>query len=153
MDNVAFRNAMSKFPTGITVVTTEIDGEIYGMTVNAFMSVSLDPKLVVVSIDKRATMLNMLQKAKKYAVSFLNEDQKEYSIIFAGQKERKHEVDFVRLNHLPVIKDAVAALTCNVYGEHEAGDHILFFGEVTDVSFADKQPLLYFDRNYGTFNG
>lgn len=146
-----FRNAMSKFATGITVVTTEKDGEAHGMTVNAFMSVSLDPKLIVVSIDKRAGMLKILQETKKYAVSILSEDQKEYSMIFAGQIKDRREVDFNWVNGLPVLKDAVATITCEVYSEYEAGDHILFFGKVTGGEVNDREPLVYFNRMYGKF--
>ncbi len=152
MDDKVFRDAMSKFATGITVVTTELDGNTHGMTVNAFMSVSLDPKLVVVSIDKRTEMLKTLQQSKKYAVNILNEDQKEYSMIFAGQTKSKQDVEFERLNDLPVLKDTVVTITCNVYEEHEVGDHILFFGEVTDGKVSDKEPLLYFNRKYGEFD-
>lgn len=152
MDNQKFRDAMGKFATGITVVTTEIDGQASGMTVNAFMSVSLDPKLVVVSIDKKADMLNTLKEAKKYAVSFLNKDQQELSMIFAGQTKNKEDVELDRLNGLPVIKDAVVTLTCDTFDEHEAGDHILFFGKVTGIEMNEKEPLLYYDRQYGTFN-
>ncbi|MFA8439269.1 flavin reductase family protein [Pueribacillus sp. YX66] len=151
MDNTTFRNAMSKFATGITVVTTEIDDRAHGMTVNAFMSVSLDPKLVVVSIDKKAGMLSLLQKAKKYAVSILNNEQQEYSMIFAGQMKDKQAVDFERINGLPVLKDAVVTLTCDVYEEHEVGDHILFFGEVTGGEVKEREPLVYFNRKYGEF--
>lgn len=152
MDDKLFRDAMSKFATGITVVTTELDGNAHGMTVNAFMSVSLDPKLVVVSIDKRTEMLKTLQQSKKYAVNILNEDQKEYSMIFAGQTKGKQDVEFDRLNDLPVLKDTLVTITCDVYEEHEVGDHILFFGEVTDGKVFDKQPLLYFNRKYGEFD-
>jgi len=152
MDDIMFRNAMSKFATGITVVTTEKDGQAHGMTVNAFMSVSLNPKLIVVSIDKRASMLHILQETKKYAVSILNEDQKEYSMIFAGQLKDRREVDFDWLNGLPVLKDAVARITCEVFSEYEAGDHILFFGKVTGGEVSDRDPLVYFNRMYGKFN-
>ena len=75
MDDRFFRNAMGKFATGITVVSTEVDGEAHGMTANAFVSVSLTPKLVLVSIDKRARMLPLIQQSKKFAVSFLSADQ------------------------------------------------------------------------------
>lgn len=152
MDNTTFRNAMSKFATGITVVTTEIDGQAHGMTVNAFMSVSLEPKLVVVSIDKRAGMLSILQKSKKYAVNILNEDQKEYSMIFAGQKKEREDVEFNWMNGLPVLKDTVATVTCDIYEEHEVGDHILFFGKVTGGEVSERNPLVYFDRKYGEFD-
>lgn len=142
---------MSKFATGITVVTTEIDGNAHGMTVNAFMSVSLDPMLVVVSIDKRAEMLNIIKKSKKYAVSILSKDQKEYSMIFAGQIKNKSDVDFDRVNGFPVVKDALATITCDVHEEFEAGDHVLFFGKVTGGEVSDREPLTYFNRQYGTF--
>mgnify|MGYP001323078594 CR=1 FL=1 len=148
MDNRMFRDAMGKFATGITVVTTELDGEVSGMTVNAFMSVSLEPKLVVVSIDKKAETLKLLQKAKKYAVSILNNDQAEYSKIFAGQIKNKDDVTFNKLNGLPVLKDALVTLTCRVVNEYEAGDHVLFIGEVTDLVINDGEPLLYYGGTY-----
>lgn len=148
MDNRAFRNAMSKFATGITVVTTEVDGIVNGMTVNAFMSVSLEPQLVLVSIDKKAETLQLLKKAKKYAVSILNKDQETESMMFSGQMAGKQDVEFERLNGLPVVKDALVTLTCRVVDEHEAGDHILFIGEVTDLQIKDEDPLLYYGGNY-----
>src|SRR5699024_6943689 len=122
MDNRAFRNAMSKFATGITVVTTEVDGVVNGMTVNAFMSVSLEPQLVLVSIDKKAETLQLLKKAKKYAVSILNKNQENCSMMFSGQMAGKQDAAFGRLNGLPVVKDALVTLTCQVVDEHEAGD-------------------------------
>lgn len=148
MDDRFFRNAMGKFATGITVVTTEMDGEAYGMTANAFMSVSLNPKLVLVSIDKRAKMLASIQKAKKYAISFLSNDQQEESMRFAGQIKDAAPYTFEQFGEMPVIKNALANLVCNLYNEVEAGDHILFIGEVTDLKVNEGDPLLYFGGQY-----
>lgn len=146
MDDQTFRRAMGKFATGVTVITTETDGEVHGMTANAFMSVSLNPKLVLISIDKRARMLDKIDQTNKFAVSILAEEQKGYSQIFAGQE--KGDVTFARLNDMPVIGDALVNLTCNVYNKHEEGDHYLFVGEVTDITVRDGDPLLFFSGQY-----
>ena len=85
MDDRQFRQAMGKFATGVTVITTEVEGEVHGMTANAFMSVSLEPKLVVISIGERAQMLKKIKTSKKFAVNILSGEQQDYSMIFAGQ--------------------------------------------------------------------
>src|SRR3954452_3678311 len=94
MDDRQFRTAMGKFATGITVIATEVEGEIHGMTANAFMSVSLDPKLVVISIKENARMLGEIQKSKTFSVNILAENQEEVSKIFAGQIKERHDVSF-----------------------------------------------------------
>jgi flavin reductase (DIM6/NTAB) family NADH-FMN oxidoreductase RutF len=148
MDDRFFRNAMGKFATGITVVTTEVNGEAHGMTANAFMSVSLNPKLVLVSIDKRAKMLANIQTSKKFAVSFLAAEQQAESMRFAGQLKDEAPYQFEQFGGFPVIKDALANMTCNLYKEVEAGDHILFIGEVTDLKVTEGDPLLYYGGKY-----
>ena len=148
MDDRFFRNAMGKFATGITVVSTEVDGEAHGMTANAFVSVSLTPKLILVSIDKRARMLPLIQQSKKFAVSFLSADQQTESMRFAGQIKEETPYNFEQFGELPVIEGALANLTCNLYNEVEAGDHILFIGEVTDLKVNEGEPLLYFGGQY-----
>src|SRR5436305_14236588 len=108
MDDRQFRNAMGKFATGVTVIATEVEGEVHGMTANAFMSVSLDPKLVVISIGERAQMLEKIMDSKKFAVNILSGEQQEYSMIFAGQIKEKREIDFDQLAGLPVLTGAIA---------------------------------------------
>ena len=83
IDPREFRNALGRFASGVTVVTTELDGQIYGMTANAFISVSLDPPLVLVSVDKRATLNKMLPVSKRYGVNILAQDQQDLSDHFA----------------------------------------------------------------------
>ncbi|WP_342431445.1 flavin reductase family protein [Neobacillus sp. FSL H8-0543] len=150
MDDRFFRNAMGKFATGITVVTTEVNSEPHGMTANAFVSVSLTPKLVLVSIDKRAKILSKIQDSKKFAISFLSADQEAESMRFAGQLKEDIPYSFDRFGELPVIKGALANMSCNLYNEVEAGDHILFIGEVTDLQVNEGDPLLYFGGKYRT---
>lgn len=148
MDDRVFREAMGKFATGITIITTLEDGEIHGMTANAFMSVSLDPKLVLVSIGEKARMLDKIKKTGKFAVNILSADQKEYSMYFAGQIKEKRDVEFVRINRIPIIKQALANILCTVHSKHVAGDHTLFIGEVHEIIVQEGEPLLFFEGKY-----
>ncbi|RID88432.1 flavin reductase [Peribacillus asahii] len=148
MDNRTFRNAMGKFATGVTVITTEIHGQVHGMTANAFMSVSLDPKLVVISIGEKAQMLDKIKNSKKFAVNILAENQQELSMTFAGQIKEKRERSFENLGGLPVLEGAVAQVACKVVNEHVEGDHTLFIGKVIDIHLEEGEPLLFFNGQY-----
>ncbi|WP_203362868.1 flavin reductase family protein [Bacillus sp. REN10] len=148
MDDRQFRNAMGKFATGVNVILTEVDGDVHGMTANAFMSVSLDPKLVVISIGERAQMLEKIKQSQKFTVNMLAADQQELSMIFAGQIKEKREVSFDRLADQPVLAGSVAQITCEVTAEHVEGDHILFIGNVTAIELAEREPLIYFSGRY-----
>src|SRR5690625_396125 len=114
LDDRSFRDAMGKFATGITVVTTKDNDDVIGMTVNAFMSISLDPKLIAISIGEQAAMYHTLQKTKKFGVSILTEDQKDLSMIFAKQIEKDREIDYVYRDGIPVINDTLATISCSV---------------------------------------
>jgi flavin reductase (DIM6/NTAB) family NADH-FMN oxidoreductase RutF len=150
MDDRMFRNAMGKFATGVTIITTELDGEVHGMTANAFMSVSLNPRLVVISIGEKAKMLNKINESGKFAVNILGEDQKKVSMQFAGQiKEEQGEIEFETLGELPVIKNSLANISCKVSSQQVAGDHTLFIGEVTDIVLREGTPLIFFEGKYG----
>ena len=140
MDERQFRTAMGKFATGITVIATEVEGDIHGMTANAFMSVSLDPKLIVISVREQAQILSKLQESKTFSVNILAEDQQEVSMIFAGQIKDK-QVEFGRLDGKPVIPGAIAQIACEVSAEHVEGDHTLVIGKVTDIHLEDKEAL------------
>ncbi|SDJ08677.1 flavin reductase family protein [Alteribacillus bidgolensis] len=148
MDDRMFRTAMGKFATGVTVITTEVDGEVHGMTANAFMSVSLDPKLVLISVGDKARMHDLIKRADKFAVNILSEEQKEMSMIFAGQIKEERNVAFEDFEGTPIIKDSLVNLACNVYDTHEAGDHTLFVGEVLNLNVQDGEPLAFFEGKY-----
>ncbi|PLS04736.1 flavin reductase family protein [Neobacillus cucumis] len=148
MDDRQFRNAMGKFATGVTVVATEVEGNVHGMTANAFMSVSLSPKLVVVSISERAQMLEKLNQSGKFSVNILSSSQQDLSMIFAGQQKNHQEVKFERLGEVPVLAGAVAQIACEVSAAHIEGDHTLFIGKVTNIHTEDFEPLIYFSGKY-----
>jgi flavin reductase (DIM6/NTAB) family NADH-FMN oxidoreductase RutF len=148
MDDRQFRTAMGKFATGVTVITTDVDGDVHGMTANAFMSVSLGPKLVVVSIGEKARILEKIKQSKTFSVNILAADQQELSMIFAGQLKEHREVEFDRLDGKPVLKGAVAQIACEVSAEHLEGDHTLFIGRVTDIHLEDAEPLVFYSGKY-----
>ncbi|MDQ1146658.1 flavin reductase (DIM6/NTAB) family NADH-FMN oxidoreductase RutF [Bacillus sp. SORGH_AS 510] len=152
MDDRQFRNAMGKFATGITVVATEVNGIVSGMTANAFMSVSLQPRLVVVSIAEKAKILEKIKQSNMFTVNILAADQQELSMIFAGQVKEHREVVFDYLDGKPVLSGAVAQIACEVSAEHIEGDHTLFIGKVTDIHIGEGEPLLYFSGRYRTLS-
>ena len=147
-DTREFRNACGRFATGITIVTTEIDGEIHGMTANGFMSVSLDPALLLVSIGHNTTMHKLLQKSTHYAVSFLTADQEKWSSHFAGWKQEGFEATFERLAGQAVVPNALAQFATKIDATHEAGDHTLYIGKVTDFTYNDQEPILFYTGKY-----
>ena len=146
LDDRLFRNAMGKFATGVTVLLTENEGETHGMTANGFMSVSLDPKLVVISIGHKAKFLDKVTQSKKYTVNVLAQDQENYSRHFAGQPG--DVVQFDTLAGQPVLQGVVAQIACEVVGQHVEGDHTLFIGKVVDLKLEEKDPLLFFSGKY-----
>jgi flavin reductase (DIM6/NTAB) family NADH-FMN oxidoreductase RutF len=145
-----FRDCMSRFATGVTVVTTTRDGEVHGMTANAFVSISIDPRLVLVSVSKRARMHAMLLDSRRYGLSVLAEDQEGLARHFAGRTKTIDSVDFEWKDGLPLVRHALAHVRCTVHAHHEAGDHTLFLGRVDDLDFGDGYPLVFFrGRFYG----
>lgn len=148
MDDRLFRNAMGKFATGVTVITTEHDGQPHGMTANAFMSVSLSPKLVVISIAEKARCLTKIKESGKFGVNILAADQQELSAIFAGQKKDENGISFDELAGVPVLPGAIAQISCEVVSEYVEGDHTLFIGKVNDIVLEEKDPLVFFTGQY-----
>lgn len=147
MDDRLYRDVMGKFATGVTVLLTENEGEVHGMTANGFMSVSLDPKLVVISIGHKAKFLEKVSQSKKYTVNILAEDQENYSRHFAG-RPGSEPVNFEKLAEQPVLQGAIAQIACEVVSEHVEGDHTLFIGKVVDLHLEYKNPLLFFGGKY-----
>lgn len=148
MDDRLFRTAMGKFATGVTVITTKVGEAVHGMTANAFMSVSLNPKLVLISIGEKANINRLIKESGTFAVSVLNEHQQDMSAYFAGQIKEERKIPFDTFNDMPVIPDALVNLTCDVHQSIIAGDHTLYIGEVTDLRVRDGEPLGFFEGKY-----
>ncbi|MCB0010904.1 MAG: flavin reductase family protein, partial [Anaerolineales bacterium] len=128
-----FKDVLRHFPAGVTLVTVKAGGEVYGLTVSAFASVSPTPPLIMVCIDHRGYSHELLQKSDAvFAVNFLHEEQIELSNRFAFVKDdRFAEGDWATAaTGAPVLADAVAWLDCTVYSRHSAGTHTIYIGEV-----------------------
>ncbi|MPZ73691.1 MAG: flavin reductase [Nitriliruptorales bacterium] len=152
-----FRRTVGMFATGVTVVTTNVDGELHAMTANAFASVSLDPLLVLVCVDRDAGMHGLLPVAQGFAVTILASEQEELSAWFASSRRPRGQDQFegvdwdpAPLTGNPLICDGVAYVDCRVTERHEGGDHSIFLGEVVDLGVlrSDADPLLYYGGRY-----
>lgn len=149
MDDKLFRTAMGKFATGVTVILSENElGGVRGMTANAFMSVSLDPKLILISIGNQAKMKSYIEQHGRFSVNVLAENQKDISMLFAGQLKEERQIDFEYLNDVAIIDGAVANIVCDVYDTVVAGDHTLFIGAVKGLKISDGEPLIFSEGKY-----
>jgi flavin reductase (DIM6/NTAB) family NADH-FMN oxidoreductase RutF len=144
-----FRQVMGRFATGVTVVTTVERNTVHGMTANGFLSVSLRPPLVLVSLG-RCRMNEMLPRTGRYGVSVLAQDQQHFAAHFAAQKPSPVEPAFTWQDGLPLLEGAVAHLVCRVADVHRAGDHVLWIGEVQYIDHRDDEPLLFYTGRFGT---
>lgn len=145
---------MGCFATGVTVITVDQDGEIHGMTANAFTSVSLDPMLVLVCVDHRARTHAHLHARKRFGVNVLSSDQQAISEYYARSAEAHQHAEaagarFERTAHgTPVLQGALAYLECKLHSAQPAGDHTIFIAEVEQVEVREGDPLLYFRSRY-----
>ena len=146
-----FRTALGCFASGVTVVTTVCpDNKPGGITVSAFTSVSLEPPLVLVCIDKRASVHDSLTEGKHFAVNILAEDQEHLSRLFASKEQDR----FSRAPYqpgvtgAPVLHGAAASLECRVVSAYPGGDHTIIVGEVESTAVADRRPLAYHRGGY-----
>ncbi|HKO28786.1 MAG TPA: flavin reductase family protein [Solirubrobacteraceae bacterium] len=144
-----FRQVMGRFATGVTVVTTVERNTVHGMTANGFLSVSLRPPLVLVSLG-RCRMNEMLPRSGRYGVSMLAHDQQHFAAHFAAQKSSPVEPTFMWQDGLPLLEGALAHLGCRVVDVHRAGDHVLWIGEVQYIDHRDDEPLLFYTGRFGT---
>lgn len=143
---------MRNYPTGVTIVTTVYNSEYYGLTVNSFTSLSLDPPLVLIAIDKRLASHEAIDKSNVYAVNILPDDMKDLAIKFAtAPREERFRGLRIRTAKTgsPIIEGAIAYLDCRVVAKYPGGDHTIFVGEVLDAQVMNsKSPLVYYNRGY-----
>ena len=145
----ALRQTLGMFATGVTVITTLKGEQIHGMTANAFMSVSLEPPLVLISVDRRTKMCGLLHEGSRYGVSVLCETQSALSDRFAGrQGEDLPMPRFDVLRETPLVEGALAHFVATVSKSYWGGDHSLFLGRVEYARHHDGAPLLFHGGRY-----
>jgi len=150
-DSREFRNTLGRFATGVTVVTTKADGEVHGMTANAFTSISLDPPLVLVSVGKQARIHAHLSQSPRFGVSVLSEDQVGLAWHFAGRPQDGLQPVFQWRGEVPLLTHALAHFVCSVEATYPGGDHTLFLSRVAALWYRDGSPLTFYrGRFFGT---
>ena len=146
-----FRAALGRFASGVTVVTTrDSDGRLHGITVSAFCSVSLEPPLILVCIEKNTGSHYAFEQSSSFVVNLLREDQRHISNRFASYLPGKFETVKYRsgIDDLPILEDALANLECRLINSHPNGDHTIFVGQIERATVNDGKPLVYFHGNY-----
>ena len=157
VDQSAFRGALDRFASGVTVVTTVVDGVDHAMTASAFTSVSLDPPQVLVCSQRTSRFHEAVLESGVWGVSILSDRGRAASAWFA-HSGRALEGQFDEIPHhrgalgVPLLDASLAWLECSTIGVHDGGTHSILIGEVTwaGVQDADDDPLLYYRSHYGT---
>jgi flavin reductase ActVB len=155
VDALDFRNALARFASGVTVVTCRDDaGQFAGFTASAFSSLSLNPPLVLVCLEKRADCWDAFMQASHFAVSVLAEGQWDVALRFATKGIDKFEgapIERGEATGLPLVQGALVHLECRVYDRPDGGDHTILIGEVLRAASFDREPLVHYNRHVGRF--
>lgn len=147
-DSLEFRKHVSLFATGVAVISSEsAAGEVHGVTVNSFGSISLDPPTVLVSL-RRGRSHDIISETGRYGASILSEAQRAHSVHFAGNKDGTDQPGFRTRDRVPTLEDCLAWFECEVTQTIEIHDHVLFVGRVTACGSVGGDPLLFFGSAY-----
>jgi flavin reductase (DIM6/NTAB) family NADH-FMN oxidoreductase RutF len=148
-DPKMLRSAMGLFATGVTVITYAVDGEPVGMTANAFMSVSLDPALVLVSVRKASRFNDAVRQGVRYGINVLAEDQRALSMHFGGRPNTDLELPFVTHDGTPLLDNSLLQMVARTVDVHPAGDHLLYIGELEYLHYGpSRRPLIFYSGQY-----
>jgi flavin reductase (DIM6/NTAB) family NADH-FMN oxidoreductase RutF len=146
------RRVMGHFPTGVTVITTmSKTGELRGLTANALCSLSLEPPLLLICVDKKSETYPCFQEGRVFTVNMLASDQEHVSRRFAISGGDKFDGTAYRIgaNGVPILDGSLAYLECSVVGSYDGGDHTIYIGQVEQAEAIDgKKPLLFYRGGY-----
>ncbi|GCE30028.1 flavin reductase [Dictyobacter alpinus] len=152
VDHSEFRLALSHFASGVTVITTQHQGQLHGTTVSSFCSLSLNPPLILVGIDLHATIHDLIIASEVFVVNILAEHAEDLSRHFARRTPEKFAGIAYTFGQLgvPLLDDALTTLECRLVARYPGGDHAIFVGEVVSTAIRPQhQPLLYYRSRYG----
>lgn len=143
MDVRELRNCFGRFATGVTVVTCAHEQGKHGLTANSFTSVSLDPPLVLVSVDRRTKALPYLKK-NQFTINILRDNQQDTALHFAGKTQDPAPFEWDEMR----IKGALAYMECEPWAEYDGGDHVLFVGKVVRFNYEEGEPLAFYSGKF-----
>ena len=156
IESATFRRILGHYPTGVCVISAMGEGDVpVGMAVGSFTSVSLDPPLVAFFPDRGSSSWPRIERAGRFCVNVLADDQENLCRRFASRVADKFDGVAYRLSAtgLPILKDVVAWIECTLYAVHEAGDHFIVLGRVDSLDLdRDSHPLLFVRGSYGQFS-
>ena len=148
---ILFKKSLSKFATGVTIITIKKDGVMLGKTVNSFAALSLKPPLVLFSLDKKSSSIEKYLNAKNIGINLLSNKQKNISKYFSLKNSSWNNTKYIatKKNSIPMIKDCVANFHSKKYKVIKAGDHFLFICKILEIQIDNtKKPLIYFNSKY-----
>lgn len=150
------KEILRRYPTGVTVVTSLLEGEPWGGTMNSFTSVSLNPPLVAIFVMENSRTTAAIQKTGKFIVNIMKHDQADHSIQFAndgvdnkfqGVSHRKSD------DGIPILDNSLGYIECDLYQSQKIADHIMFVGQVKKANVVkDEEALIYYKRNFRSFS-
>ena len=153
LDRDVFRHVIGHFASGVTVITTRQDGKDFGMTASAVSSLSMDPPMLLVCINRRNPTQQAVSASRVFAVNILAREQEDVSRACASRRvEESRRLEGIPYHEeatgSPVLDHAIAFLDCRVEHDYDGGDHIIFVGRVEAAGARDGEPLVYFRGNY-----
>lgn len=155
VNSQAYKEALGKLPTGISIITTHYKDQLFGFTASSLTSLSLSPPLILFCLSKNAGSFEAFKRNDKFAISILAENQADISKHFASVKFEKFaniSYQIGAYSNSPLIRGAICWIECDQIQEYEGGDHIIFIGEVKETKINNQlNPLLYFSKNYRKF--
>ncbi len=153
--SMAFRDAMSRFASGVTIVTTtDAAGVSWGFTASAFSSLSLEPPLILVCLDRKADCFPAFEGAEAFGVSILAESQRDIAMRFATRGADKFSAGGLEAGpamSIPLVTDALAQLECSMHAQLDGGDHVILVGAVKTAMVNDARPMVHYSRQFGGF--
>ena len=158
VDNDLFKELMRRFAAGVTLVTFNENDKFGGLTVSSFCSLSMNPPLVLICIDRKIVIHESLKNSDTFGINICNSEQGKLAWDFANSKVDKNEL-IKSLPHTltdlgtPLLKDSLASMECKITERHDGGDHTIFIGQVENGNFDENsKPLLYYGSGLGEFN-
>ncbi|MGE8154027.1 flavin reductase family protein [Pseudomonas vancouverensis] len=148
VDARAFRRVMGKFATGVTVLSFVHEGQPAGMTANAFMSLSVDPPMVLIAVRTQARFASSIKVGDAFGISFLREEHEAASSHFGGRPNPEQVPAFSELGTVPVLEGALVQLAVRANAVHIGGDHLIYTADVEALEESDGRPLLFFSGAY-----
>jgi 3-hydroxy-9,10-secoandrosta-1,3,5(10)-triene-9,17-dione monooxygenase reductase component len=153
----SFKQTLSCWASGVTVITTRREGGIHGMTATSFCSLSLDPPLIMIAVDNRNRTKKQIEEQGAFGVMILSVDQEEVSNCAAGFKgeEGNYLMDLSshkEVTGAPILDGSLAWMDCSLHASYDGGDHTIFVGKVEATGGSDGEPLLWFSRGYRQLN-